>query len=430
MTASQITADTMASAVDTTLMPDGPILIATDLTPASDAAFPLAAALAARSGAPLAAVSVVEPAAVPMYGVDGLVVAMEPATDSEALRLDATRTIANRLLPKGISVDVTARVGDPSQEVAAMASALRARLIVTGRGRHGVLERLLGGETVLKLLQFGVTPVLATAPTLTSSPRRVVIATDFSPFSRYAAHVAMRVMAPDAQVWFLHVGPPYDGLPITLVSAAQTYRDETATAFEALIESLPANRLQIETVLLTGGAPDQLISFIEEKQADLVVTATHGYGFIRRMVLGSVAATLIRHAPCSVLAVPGSAQTMAASRARGVPNARTRTFDVGEFDQELAAFSTRNAGRRCAVEIDNAEFGAQVLGSELQFVGASFEKHASTAVVMFGTSTLRGMHLSHSIPGVTSIDLSSNAGGEDMVLRIADAHGQTLISLR
>lgn len=430
MTAAQTIADTMASAMDPTLMPDGPILIATDLSAESEAAFPLAAALAARSGAPLAAVSVLQPAAVPMYGVDGLVVAMEPTTDSEAARLDATRDAVNRLLPNGTVVDVSARVGDPAQEVAALASALRARLIVTGRGRHGMLERLLGGETVLKLLQFSSSPVLAAAPTLTSPPRRVVIATDFSPFSRYAAHVAMRVMAPDAQVWLLHVGPPYDGMAVTLASAAQTYRDEAAAAFDALTASLPANRLQIETVLLTGGAPDQLIRFIEEKQADLVVTATHGYGFLRRMVLGSVAATLVRHAPCSVLAVPGSARTMAVSRARGVPNARTRTFGTGDFDQELAAFSTRNAGRRCAVEIDNAEFGAQVLGHELQFVGATFDKHASTAVVMFGTSTLRGMHLSHTIPGVTSIDLSSNAGGEDMVLRLAEAQGQTLISLR
>jgi nucleotide-binding universal stress UspA family protein len=47
--------------------------------------------------------------------------------------------------------------------------------------------------------------------------------------------------------------------------------------------------------------------------ADLVVSGTHGYGFFNRLILGSVATHLVRNAPCSLLAVPGSAVTAAAA---------------------------------------------------------------------------------------------------------------------
>lgn len=50
-------------------------------------------------------------------------------------------------------------------------------------------------------------------------------------------------------------------------------------------------------------------------------------------------------------------------------------------------------------------------------------------MLMFGTSTLKGQHLTHTIPHITEVDVSSNGGGEDQVLRIAHAGGQTLVTL-
>jgi hypothetical protein len=147
------------------------------------------------------------------------------------------------------------------------------------------------------------------------------------------------------------------------------------------------------------------------------------------MMLGSVAATLIRRAPCSVLAVPGSARTIAEARAQQAPNARTRSFDRNAFDSELAAFTSRNIGRRCMVEIDTTDLGAQVLGHELMLAGASFDRHNQSVTLMFGTSVLRGMHLSHGLPDVQAIDLASNAGGEDQTLRFVHPGGQTLLTL-
>ncbi len=424
-TANATSADSTTSAP--TQLPDGPIIVATDTSADADAAFPLAACLADCVDAATVVLSVIPPVTMPVYGVDGMVVAMLPpdgAADAHAAALEAQlqRAVAHR---RDWTVEV--REGEPAAQITATASQMKARLLVLGRGRHGPIERVFNGETILRLLQIGDTPVLAAEHGLTSCPRRVVIATDFSPFSLYAAQVAMTVCAPDATIWLVHVGPSFDESMPILKERATQYRVEAAAAFATMRGTLAHAKMRFEDVILTGTASNELLAFVQRNGADLVVSAAHGYGFLRRIALGSVSAALIRQAPCSVLVVPGSAHATATMRARRSPV--TRTLDLATIDAELAAFSTRNVGRGCAVELDDREQGVQVLGRDMPLAGASFDRRTATVALMFGTSKVSAMHMSHSIPGVTGVDVSSNDGGVDMVLRIAHAGGQTLVSL-
>jgi nucleotide-binding universal stress UspA family protein len=412
-----------------TPLPTGPILVATDTGPNSDAAVPVAAALAARTHADVIALTVVEPTTMPIYGVAGMVIAMDSDEDVLSARESAAHAQVTRLASPEARWPVVVRSGQPARETAGMADALRAQLIITGRGRHVGLDRIVGSETVLRLLQLGDTPVLAVEESLTSLPRRVVIACDFSVFSQYAAQVAFSLVAPDAHVWLVHVGPPFDESVPFLKARADVYREQADAAFSQLRSQLTSGVLTVESEVLTGLAPDQLLKCVAQHHADLVVCATHGYGFVRRMVMGSVAATLVRRAPCSVLSVPGSARTVAAARARAIPNSTTRPFVRSVIEQELADFTLRNRGRRCTVEVDRDEFGAQVLGHDLQLVGAHFDRHGNRLTLMFGASTLSGLHLTHSSGGVIVVDLSTNAAGKDQVLRIVQPEGQTLVSL-
>ena len=410
-----------------TLLPDGPILVATDTSPDADAAFPLAASLADCVDAETVVLSVIPPMTVPVYGVDGMVVSMLPPDDAAETHTAALEAQVKRAALHRRDWRVEVRDGEPAVEISTAASAMKARLLVVGRGRHGPLDRVLNGETILRLLQLGDTPVLAAERTLTSCPRRVVIATDFSPFSLYAAQVAMTVCAPDATIWLVHVGPPFDEAVPYLRERAIVYRAEAATAFAEMRGRLARAKVQFEDVVLTGAASQEVPAFAERNGADLVVSAAHGYGFLRRMMLGSVSAALIRQAPCSVLVVPGSAHATATMRARR--SAITRPFDLTTLDTELAAFSTRNDGRRCTVEVDDVEHGVQVLGRDLPLAGISFDRRTATVALMFGTSAVSALHMTHGIPGVTGVDVAGNAGGVDNVLRIAHTGGQTLVSL-
>jgi nucleotide-binding universal stress UspA family protein len=59
----------------------------------------------------------------------------------------------------------------------------------------------------------------------------------------------------------------------------------------------------LELVIGVGTPHVEIVRLAEEKQADLVVMATHGRGFITHAILGSTAERVLRRSPCPVLVV-------------------------------------------------------------------------------------------------------------------------------
>jgi nucleotide-binding universal stress UspA family protein len=58
-----------------------------------------------------------------------------------------------------------------------------------------------------------------------------------------------------------------------------------------------------------GKASDSIIDEAREWPADLIVMGTHGYTGFQKLVLGSVAQSVVSHAPCSVEVVRDRAST-------------------------------------------------------------------------------------------------------------------------
>ncbi len=299
----------MSSGYSSVSLPDGPIFVASDTSEDSDAAYPMAEVLSARTKAEVRVLSVLRPYALPLFAMDAVAVTMEAESDLHSAREAALRSQMARLVPSSPTWPVAVVTGEPTHEIVTQAAAVHARVIVTGRGRHSALERVVGGESVLRMLQLGDVPVLAVEPGMTRLPRRIVIATDFSDYALYAARVALSLVAPDAHVSLVNVAPPFESTDPALRQHAVSYREQSERAFASLREYLSRGDLHFENVMLEGNASDQLVSFARSSDADLVVLSTHGYGFLRRMILGSVAATIVRSAPCSVLCVPGSARS-------------------------------------------------------------------------------------------------------------------------
>jgi len=61
--------------------------------------------------------------------------------------------------------------------------------------------------------------------------------------------------------------------------------------------------IQPELVVHEGIAADSILSFAQERKADLIVMGTHGRRGFDRLVLGSVTDRVMRTAPCPVLAI-------------------------------------------------------------------------------------------------------------------------------
>ena len=393
-------------------LPTGPIIIATDGTPESDSAIAVAQLLAVRTGAPLRLVSALEPVIIQTFDMGTVPTDPSMLGPRRAMLRELIHDQLRRLLSANAGVQVTVLDGIAAQVLARTAHDWHARVLVLGRGRHGLIDRLMLGETVLRTLQLADVPVLAAEPGISELPKRVLIATDFSPYSVYAARVALSLVDPGATIYLAHVAP-------------RTDRHEEE--FERVRREIGAEGMTVQSVMLSGSPGRALVDFATISNVDLVVSGTHGYGFFNRLVLGSVATQLVRGAPCSLLVVPGSAATRAATREHAGLG-RTHSGPANEWAAALAVFSRQNAGRRCIVEIVDRELGAQIQGNVIPLVGAAYDPHDQEVQLMFGASGLAGRYLSHIVPGVSAVDVLSDSDGRDHALRVASDGGSTLVS--
>lgn len=62
-----------------------------------------------------------------------------------------------------------------------------------------------------------------------------------------------------------------------------------------------AKGLTPKKILLEGRAADEIARLAKEQGYDLIVMGTHGRGGLKRLVLGSVAESVVRQAACPVL---------------------------------------------------------------------------------------------------------------------------------
>lgn len=92
---------------------------------------------------------------------------------------------------------------------------------------------------------------------------------------------------------------------------AQVYLDEIATELRAM-------NLAVST-LVVWGAPvqDTILQVAREINADLIAMSTHGRSGIARLVIGSVADDVVRHAPVPVLLARPEAPRVAHEKIKG-----------------------------------------------------------------------------------------------------------------
>lgn len=62
----------------------------------------------------------------------------------------------------------------------------------------------------------------------------------------------------------------------------------------------------VERMVREGSPGTEIRAAAAEWKADLIAIGTHGRGGLKRLLLGSTAEAVVRHAPCPVLVVPES----------------------------------------------------------------------------------------------------------------------------
>jgi len=146
--------------------------------------------------------------------------------------------------------------------------------------------------------------------------KRILCAIDFSAGARDALLAAADLAIQDEAVLVLvHVDErplwlhePYFHLPGDVRAVLRAESEAELVAWGTLARERGAKR--VVTRLATGVAADEILAIArEEPPSELIVVGSHGRTGLKRMLIGSVAGRVVRHAPCSVLVVSPPAPT-------------------------------------------------------------------------------------------------------------------------
>jgi nucleotide-binding universal stress UspA family protein len=399
-----------------------PLLVATDASPGSDAALRAARVISARTHQSVKVIAVhpPQPIVVPEAQIP-----IEPAMDVEgrAILGEHVREQMRRLALDGMW-PTQVMSGDPAATIANVARSTGASLVIMGLGGHGLIDRVIGDELVLKVLRLGTVPVLGVAPSFRRLPLNVLAAIDFSASSVRAFATAVRIVQPDATAIVAHVVTP-DLDPVNWNGATAAFQGTIGRALDRVIAEVGFGDMTIERKILAGDPAKELLRVAETSRPDLIVTGSHGHNFLSRLLLGSVSTRLVRKASCSILVVPPED---ALGFMEELPTA-TEQFASYEWAERLEEFTRRNSGREATLEVIDPEIGAQVEHRGVPFLGASFDPRDARVQLMFGAPDGRGSHLTRSIGGVTAVQMLRDRSGKDLFLRVAHGRGQTLLTL-
>lgn len=196
-------------------------------------------------------------------------------------------------------------------------------LTVSSRVVHAPLARTLGrgdesvlivaptadlhidgvSRTILELLRGGGLPILVCQPELRLLPlRRILIPLDGSAFSEEILGPALDLaQATGARISLLEVVTRRAGVGRLLRSGERSA--EAAERFLREIRSrIPQTLGPVDVrVVEQGNAEAGIVRETRREDIDLVAMATHGRGGLRRLVLGSVAESVVRGAQVPVL---------------------------------------------------------------------------------------------------------------------------------
>lgn len=143
---------------------------------------------------------------------------------------------------------------------------------------------------------------------------KVLIATDGSEFSNIAIDEACwKVLKATDEIKIVSAVEPFRmvvGAPFGVVNDFYYELKEEAVKQANIFLAKAVARIredfydtEPETEILYGNAAEMIVEEAVAWGADLIVTGSHGRGFLARTVLGSVSKAVVNHAPCSVLVV-------------------------------------------------------------------------------------------------------------------------------
>jgi nucleotide-binding universal stress UspA family protein len=142
--------------------------------------------------------------------------------------------------------------------------------------------------------------------------RTILVPTDFSGCANYALPYAASIArATGAAIVCVHVVEPivpavgYSGLaePMPIADISEQLEDSAERELPQLAGCDEFDGLEVEEVIVHGDPAAEIVRVAGERQVDLIVVSSHGRTGLGRIIFGSTAEAVVRHAICPVLVV-------------------------------------------------------------------------------------------------------------------------------
>ncbi len=291
------------------------ILCATDFSDFSNHTISYGVALAKEFEAKLFVSHVIDLSSVAIYGEFQL----DPVGQQNRIMEDADAQLKELTGDQPISWEPLITVGKPADEISRVVEEKNIDLVITAtRGRSG-LKRIILGSVTERLMRTLTCPLLVvnspehkfvSAADQAIKLEKILVGCDFSPDSGQAfKHALSLAQEFQAELHLAHViePPTQPGLhkedkPV-LEEMQQNYQDLLIGKLKEMVPAEARNWCTPQTGLLEGQPYEEIVTYAESKDIDMIVLGVRGHGLVKTLFLGSTTDRVVRRSPCPVLSV-------------------------------------------------------------------------------------------------------------------------------
>lgn len=196
------------------------------------------------------------------------------------------------------------RDGETASEINNLAQELEADLIVMSTRGKFEFGKILSGSTAQSVIEKAVKPIFLVRPTENWRTRRsqyknILVSLDGSE--------AAEQVLPYIRTFAHHFSSKILLLSVPEGSESEAYGETIHQYLEDVAEALRGEGFDVTTRVTGSGPARTILEISEHENIDLIMMASHGRGGVERadkVVIGSVADSVVQKTPCPVFLVP------------------------------------------------------------------------------------------------------------------------------